>query len=96
MKKKLKDLLDKYGPVAIVLYFVIFFGVWAGFAVAISLGFEPESSAGGAGVIGASYLATKLTQPLRIGATLVLTPGVSSLWTRLSGRPAKTPPPEAE
>lgn len=97
MKKKLNELLEKYGPVAIVLYFVIFFGVWGGFAVAISFGFKPESATGGAGLLGASYLATKLTQPLRIAATLGLTPGVARVWAYVRRRPqpptTPTPPP---
>lgn len=97
MKKKLNELLEKYGPVAIVLYFVIFFGVWGGFALAISLGFKPESASGGAGLIGASYLATKLTQPLRIAATLGLTPGVARVWAYLRPRSQPpTPPPPAD
>lgn len=95
MKKKLNALLEEYGPVALVLYFVIFIGVWAGFAIAIKFGFQPESAAGGAGLLGASYLATKVTQPLRIGATLVLTPGVAAVWNRLRGRKPTAPPPEA-
>lgn len=87
MKKKLNELLERYGPIALVLYFVIFFGVWAGFAVAISMGFKPESATGGAGLVGASYLAAKLTQPLRIAATLGLTPGVARVWEYVRRRP---------
>lgn len=77
--EKLKALLAEYGSLAITIYFIIFGAVLAGFAIAISAGFEVEGTAGTAGTIGAAWLATKLTQPLRIGATLLLTPIVAKL-----------------
>lgn len=94
MKKKLSDLLERYGKIALVLYFVIFLSVWAGFALAISFGFKPEGATGGAGLLGASYVATKLSQPLRIAATLGLTPGVARVWAyiRRQPQPPTTPP----
>jgi hypothetical protein len=83
MRKKFKELMEQYGPVAVVLYFAIFFAVLGGFALAIRLGFEPESAVGKVGVFTAAYLATKATQPLRIAATLALTPVFGRLVTRL-------------
>lgn len=74
MKAKLEALFEEYGRIGILTYFTIFFGVLVGFAVAISAGVEVQSAAGGAGTLGAAYVATKVTQPVRIGATLVLTP----------------------
>lgn len=74
LKQRLEALLVEFGKVAVITYFVIFAGVFLGFIIAISMGAHVESAAGTAGTVGAAYVATKLTQPLRILATLVLTP----------------------
>jgi hypothetical protein len=63
-------------------YFSLFALVFAGFGLAFALGMHVASAEGGAGVLGAAYVATKLTQPLRIAATIVLTP----LVARVVGR----------
>lgn len=86
MKKKVERLLAEYGTVALVVYFTIFFSVLAGFWLAIRLGFRPSSAAGTAGTLAAAYVATKVTQPIRIGATIVLTPIVAKLYERVMGR----------
>ena len=82
MIAKLKQILAQYGVLAFVIYMALFFGVMLGFYLAINAGLAPESVAGRAGAFTAAYLATKLTQPLRIGATVVLTPVVGRLWQR--------------
>ena len=82
MKKKLEELLAEYGTIAFIVYFTIFGLTITGFAMAIKAGVEVESAAGTTGVWGAAWLATKLTQPLRIGATFVLTPFVAAVWHR--------------
>jgi glycine cleavage system protein P-like pyridoxal-binding family len=69
----------EYGRFAVWTYFGIFALALLGFASAIQLGFHGATTASKAGVWGAAYLATKLTQPLRIAATLVLTPLVAKL-----------------
>src|SRR5690606_31849153 len=84
---RLKKLLAEYGRLALVTYLVLFALSLAGFAAAIAFGFEVESAAGGAGLLGAAYLGTKAIQPLRIAATLALTPLVARLLGR-RGRPA--------
>lgn len=66
--------VEEYGRVAIGTYFALFFGTWFSFWLAIRTGWSVEGAAGGAGTVGGAYLATKLTQPVRIGATAVLTP----------------------
>lgn len=91
LKERLQTLLAEYGTVAIVIYFGIFALVFAGFAISIRFGVQVDSAAGTAGTLGAAYLATKLTQPLRILATLVLTPIVGKLVKRFW--PAPKPPP---
>lgn len=82
MKQKLDALLAEYGRIAIFTYFSLFLLVLAGFYVALLSGFQPESSAAGVGTLGAAWVATKLTQPLRIGATVVLTPLIGSMLKR--------------
>jgi hypothetical protein len=85
---KLENLLTQYGATAFVTWFVIFGLVFAGFAVAIKSGFQVESGAGSAGTLGAAYVATQLTKPIRIAATLVLTPVVARVVKRLRGKPS--------
>src|SRR5688500_15284558 len=85
LSERLKALFAEYGQLAIVIYLAIFIAVLAGFAVAIRLGVQVEGTAGTAGTLGAAWLATKLTQPLPIAATLALTPLVGALRHRLRG-----------
>ena len=82
MKKKLESLLAEYGAIAFIVYFTIFGLTITGFAMAIKAGVEVDSVAGTTGVWGAAWLATKVTQPLRIGATFLLTPLVAAGWHR--------------
>ena len=77
------QLAQEYGPFALGTYFAIFAIVFAGFAAAISAGFEVEGAAGSVGLLGAAWLATKVTQPLRIAATLALTPLAAAALRRL-------------
>ena len=64
---------------------MIFFVVLAGFWAAIRFGWQPTSTAGTVGTWTAAYIATKLTQPLRILATLAITPVVAKVFERLTG-----------
>lgn len=89
MSERLKALMVEYGSLAVWVYFGIFAVVLVGFVVAISFGFHAKSHAGTASTWGAAYLATKLTQPLRIAATLVLTPFVMKVL-RLKKRTPET------
>ncbi len=86
MRKTFKHLMTEYGVVAVVVYFTIFFAVLAGFYFALRLGWHPESVTGGVGTFAAAYIATKLTQPLRIAATLALTPLLAKLYERVTGK----------
>jgi len=89
MRKRLESILAEYGTVAIVVYFTIFFATLASFFVAIRMGWRTSSAGGQAGTLAAAWIATKLTQPVRIGATLVLTPLVAKLYERLRGGGSK-------
>jgi hypothetical protein len=89
-RDKLKALIEEYGPIALVTYFVLFGLVLAGAFIAIRLGFSPEGTAGTAGTLGAAWLFAKVTQPIRFGVTLALTPLVAKVWRHF--RPKPTPP----
>ena len=90
MKKTVQNLLTEYGTVAVIVYFAIFFAVLGGFWLGIRFGWRPTSVAGSAGTLAAAYIATKLTQPIRIAVTVVITPIVAKLYERMRGR--STPP----
>lgn len=101
MRKTLKNVLAEYGMIAVVLYLAIFFAVFIGAWFGIRLGWAPGGIAGNAGAWTAAYLFTKLTQPLRIAATVVLTTFVGKLWKRSQSRTAQADssaivPPETE
>jgi hypothetical protein len=85
-REKLKSLLAEYGNVALGTYIAIWLLTLAGFAIAISTGIQVEGAASGAGLLGATWVATKLTQPLRIAGTLVSTPIVAAVLRKLRGR----------
>ena len=91
MKKTVQNLLTEYGTAAVIVYFTIFFAVLAGFWLAIRFGWRPTSAAGTAGTLAAAYIATKLTQPIRIAATIVVTPIVAKLYERMRGRREPAP-----
>jgi membrane protein implicated in regulation of membrane protease activity len=84
MKARLQKLLAEYGKVALYTYLTLSLLAIAGFSVAIGLGFGAESATSVIGTIGAGWLAAKATMPLRILATLALTPLVASLVRRLT------------
>jgi hypothetical protein len=84
--ERLKTLISEYSGVALGTYFALFGLVFAGFALALAFGFEIDSTPGGAGLLLGAWLGTKLTQPLRIGATVLLTPVVARVLKRLPAR----------
>jgi len=86
VRKTIKNILVEYGAVAVVVYFAIFFLVIFGFWAAIRFGWQPDSMAGDVGVWTAAYVATKVTQPLRIAATLAVTPFIARVYERVTGR----------
>ncbi len=86
MKKTLKSILTEYGAVALVLYLAIFALVLGGSYLAIRAGWAPASATGKAGTFVAAYVVTKLTQPFRIAATVLLTPIVARVYDRIRGK----------
>ena len=92
LKERFQKLLAESGRVVLFVYFGIFALVFAGFAIAIRAGMHVDSATGEMGTIGAAYVATKLTQPIRILATLVITPIVAKVMERFSKKPPESPP----
>lgn len=86
MRKTINEILVEYGKVAVVVYLVIFTLVLVGFWFAIRFGWQPTSAGGNVGTWTAAYIATKLTQPLRIAATLAITPFIAKIVERITGR----------
>jgi hypothetical protein len=86
MKKRLEKLLAEYGKVALITYLVLSLAAIGGFSVAIAIGAEPSTATGFFGVIAAGWLAAKATMPLRILATLALTPLVAAVVRRVMNR----------
>ena len=91
LKQRLEEHLAEYGPIALVIYLSISALTIAGFYIAIKTGFHSgESSSGTAGTLLAAWLAAKLTLPLRIGATFVLTPiGAAIMHKFGKGKPKR-------
>ena len=86
--QKFKHLLVEYGITALVVHYVIFTLVIVGFWAAIRLGWEPTTAVGSVGTWTAAYIMTKIVQPLRIIATLAVTPFIAKLYERVTGRSA--------
>lgn len=82
MKKTLKEILAEYGAIAVVVYLLLFTIVLIGSYFAIRFGWTAKSTAGDAGTWAAAYIVTKITQPLRIAATVVLSAFIGRLWER--------------
>jgi hypothetical protein len=82
LKERMSGLVEEYGRVALYTYLVLSLSAIAGFSVAIGFGVTPSTATGVLGVIGAGWVAAKATMPLRILATLGLTPLVAALLRR--------------
>jgi hypothetical protein len=94
VRKTIQHILAEYGTVALVVYFTIFFVVLFGAWGAIHFGWQPQSVAGNVGTFTAAYLATKVTQPVRIASTLALTPVVAKVYERVVRKRAAATPAE--
>ena len=84
--QKFKRLLVEYGVTALVVHYVIFALVIVGFWTAIRLGWQPSTAVGSVGTWTAAYIMTKIVQPLRIVATLAVTPFIAKIYERVTGR----------
>ena len=83
MKKKIQDLIALYGKLAFIIYLSIFFLVFVTFYLMLQAGVDLESLSwfqgrlGQAGTVVIAWVATKLTQPIRIAVTVAITPIVA-------------------
>jgi hypothetical protein len=87
LKQRFKTLIAESGAIVLWVYFGIFGLVLVSTAMALEMGVKLDGVAGAAGIWGAAYLFTKLTQPLRIAATLAITPAVATLLRRFRKQP---------
>jgi hypothetical protein len=83
---RFRDLMVEYGVIALIVHYVIFAIVIVGFYAAIRAGWQPTSTAGSVGTWTAAYIAAKITQPLRIVATIAVTPLVARVYERVTGK----------
>jgi len=94
LKERLSAHMEQYGKIALYTYLALSLTAIIGFSIAIGMGVSPSSATGVLGVVGAGWVAAKATMPLRILATLGLTPLVAAVVRRR--RPPTEPEPEAE
>src|SRR5690349_13856808 len=87
LKERLKLLTADYGRIAVYTYLALSLTAIVGFSIAIGTGVEPSSATGTLGVIGAGWVAAKATMPLRILATLGLTPIIAAVLRRWRAKP---------
>jgi hypothetical protein len=77
-----EQLKKDYGRVAIGTYLTLWVLVLAGYVVAIKMGIDVEGATGAGGVLLGAWVAAKVSQPVRIVLTLVLTPFIAGLLKR--------------
>lgn len=91
-RERYQDVIAEYGNAAVGTYLVVFVATLVGFYTAMRFGYQVEGAAATAGTVGAAYFATKMTQPLRIAATIALTPVMVRIL-RVVWKPAEAAPP---
>src|SRR5687767_15086176 len=96
LKERLKAHFAEYGRIAIYTYLTLSILTITGFSIAFGAGLAPSSATGVFGVIGAGWVAAKATMPLRILATLGLTPLIATLLLRRKKRKGTDEPSEEE
>ena len=88
LKDRLKAMLEEYGPVAFITWFGVFLLVLGLMAVGVKLfgvqvaewfGVKMDGAVGTAGTLAIAYAITQGTKPLRILATLALTPVIAKV-----------------
>lgn len=84
--------MAEYGVIAVIVYLTLFTVVFVGSYFAIRLGWTPGGVAGEAGTWAAAYVVTKIAQPLRIGATVLISTFVGKMWENRKPKPEAEPP----
>ena len=82
LKERLQGLLVEYGSIALWVYFTIFALVLFGLALALRFGINVHGIASTTSIWAGAYVGTKLCQPLRILATIAVTPAVAAVVRR--------------
>ena len=77
MRNTLRRVLLTYGMTGLIIYLALHMIVLFAFAAAIYLGWRPSTITGHAGTWAAAYVLTKLTIPLRLALTAIMTPMVA-------------------
>lgn len=95
VRKTLKAIAVEYGSIAVVVYLAIFALVLVGFWSAVRFGWSASSTTANVGAWTAAYIATKLTQPLRIVATVAVTPLVARVFERFTRKRSAPPSPDS-
>lgn len=91
MKKKYEELVAEYGATAAVIHLIGFAIVMVVSGWALKQSFEVTTGKGFAALIGAAWVASKVSSPIRIAITIVLTPIVGRFVQKRRERSA---PPE--
>jgi Protein of unknown function (DUF1279) len=90
LKERLEQLVQRYGGLALGTYLAISGLIILGFAIAIRAGVGgiegADTAVGFLGILGVAWVAAKVTIPLRIVATLALTPLLGRIADRLRAR----------
>ena len=89
-KAGLKTLIAEYGGIGFLTYMAVALVVVLVVSAAFLLGFTPDGLRESAGALLVIYVCLKLTQPIRIGVTITLTPIVARYWRRAFGRDVGT------
>ena len=80
-KAQIQALFEEYGSAAIAVWLVVFAGTFLVFFGLVQAGVDPAGAVGSAGTVGAAYVATRLTFPIRVIARVGITP-VAVRWYR--------------
>ncbi len=91
LMRRLEEFARRYGPLAFVVHWVIFFICLGTFMLLIRAGFQVEGAAGAAGTFAGAYVACQVIKIPRFAATFVLTPLLDKLIRRLRNKPPADP-----
>lgn len=81
-KEKFDRIKNEYGRVALGTYLALWAAVLVAYAVAIKLGIDVDGVSSKGGILFGAWVAAKVSQPVRIVLTVVLTPFVASVLRR--------------
>ena len=89
---RLQEFIARYGMLAIVVHWGLFFVFLGGFMLLIHAGFKVDSAAGAAGTFAGAYLACQAIKIPRFALTFAVTPLIDRLIQRLRHKGPKPGP----